>query len=192
MTNFHSCVKFICWGHPLCFKLAFDFKNLKGEGDYCLFSSIHDVVTVGPARIVGWKIWRNHSTAGGCEVCSTPCQSQQNYHIWIYHPTRSLNEAAAEFRGWRDGATVMFLTVFQQTWCFQHSNILTGAEGGWESFSCGITALESTCDDVIWCNKWTGGNWATAWWQQSFRMLTLSWPHLQGITKRSVYICFDV
>lgn len=54
------------------FKLAFDLKDLKGEDDYCLFSSIHDVVTAGPVRIVGWIVWRNHSTTGGCEVCSTP------------------------------------------------------------------------------------------------------------------------
>lgn len=53
-------------------KLAFNLKDLEGEDDDSLISGIHNVVTVGPVRIVGWKVGRNHSPTGGCEVCSTP------------------------------------------------------------------------------------------------------------------------
>lgn len=53
-------------------KLAFDLKDLEGEDDDRLLSSIQDIVTVGAVGIVGWKVGGDHPTAGGCEVGSTP------------------------------------------------------------------------------------------------------------------------
>lgn len=163
--------------------LAFYMKDLKGEDDHSLFSSIYNEVAVGVVRIVGWKIWRNHTTAGGCEVCATP---------WWTHDIR----LSLHFVGIvsTQDRSLMRLNISSATpLCFKHCYspydlfntvtwsclgclVLTGAEGGWESSSGGFTALESACDDVIWSNKGTWGNWATACQQQSLRILT--WPHL--------------
>lgn len=53
-------------------KLTFYLEDLKGEDNHSLFSSIYSVVAVGVVRVVGWVVWRNHTTAGSCEVCATP------------------------------------------------------------------------------------------------------------------------
>lgn len=53
-------------------KLAFYLEDLKGEADHSLFSSVYGVVAVGVVGVVCWIIWRNHTTAGSCEVCAAP------------------------------------------------------------------------------------------------------------------------
>lgn len=52
--------------------LAFHLEGLEGEDDHSLCSSIYGVVAVGVVRVVGWIVWRNHTTAGSCEFCPAP------------------------------------------------------------------------------------------------------------------------
>ena len=58
-------------GTSIYSSLAFHLEDLKGEEHHSLLSCIDGVVAVGPLRIVGWIIWRNHTATGGCEICAT-------------------------------------------------------------------------------------------------------------------------
>lgn len=78
------------------------------------------------------------------------------------------------------GGSPLPAPMFQPAGWSQQCGVLTGAEGGCEAFPCGLTALESTCDDVIRSEERTGGHGATARGQQCFRVLAPAGPHLQG------------
>lgn len=83
-------------------RLTFDLKDLEGEDDDRLLSSVHDVVTVGVVGIVGWKVGRKHPTAGGCEVGSTPC-GEQSESVSEGGTSSRLLQSSGWGRGWGRG-----------------------------------------------------------------------------------------
>lgn len=49
---------------------TFNFKGLESEDEHSLHSK-DGVVAVGEVRVVCGIVWRNHTAAGGSEVCTT-------------------------------------------------------------------------------------------------------------------------